>query len=815
MITRISTAVICATLVVAGLFGVRAEALPFTAESTARKSVKKSAGSVLTLNQDSRDLVFQDFPFQDLNGNTKNEPRYLAFVTTDSSVDDNYPGPSGICSGTTIEQVYWIDDYTDATRCVSVAENGVQGNNASYNPRIGGAAGDEGRYVAFESTATNLFSPKIPAGQQQVIIHDRKGDYSWLSTSKCVPVLDPAVEDNPGSTADVSLWGLSDDGKKALITSSGSNMIDNLKPECGGGGFNAVYIRDGSNCKEPSFGDCQTSILFDRFGFHASSVMLLDADAQNAAMSADATTTVFDSRATIPAQFNPDIGGFYDIYLHKTDRFSVISRSQVPRCSLSSELLPIRNDNDPANGDSTRPRIDGTGRYVVFESQATNLLVDTSNPNMVCKEANGSGFTYYYPSPKQTTYVSTGGFRQVYVYDAVTKTVELVSRANGASAGGNGASTNAWISRDAHYVVFESQATNLLAAATTARKNIFMYDRVQKKMFLVTPGTGGIGLDADATITHVSKSGLVVAYESRATDAVDPATNGGTNASGIQHVYLAQNSCPTDTDIDGVPDCLDLCPTDLLKTEPGSCGCGKAETDDDKDLVPNCIDSCPSDAGKTSVGQCGCGVSDKDTDKDTIADCVDACPTDNTKISAGSCGCGVAETDSDSDGTPDCADQCPSNSLKAIVSGCACADLKSSPGVCGCNVPDVDTNRNGVADCLDPSASTQPARPIVEITRTTPDNEAARYQIVAKLQSVSGTVLYSASLKGARKTLTKTTSRPTVVFGNLSRGTYELSYRMTIGSGGGQQVTKTTTVTVKVPGGIQPGQRSSIGSTRR
>jgi hypothetical protein len=814
----ISTAVFCTALVVASFSGATAQAQPFSAASTARKSVKKPGGVITNLSQDSRDLVFQDFPFQDRNGNTKNEPRYLAFVTTDSTVDDNYPGPSGVCTGTTTEQVYWVDDYTGAVRCVSVGWDGIQGNNASYNPRISGSSGDEGRYVAFESLATNLFAPKSPTGQQQVIIHDRKGDLSWLSTSKCVPKVSPAVEENPGSTQDVFLWGLSDDGKKALITSSGSHMIDNLKPECLSAGFNAVFIRDGSNCKDPSFGDCFTSVLFDRFGFHASSVMLLDKDAQNAAMNGDATISVFDSQATIPAQFNPDVAGFYDIYMHKSERFSVISRSQVPRCSLSSELLPIVNDNEPANGDSTRPRIDGAGRYIVFESQATNLVADTTNPNMICKEPNGSGFNYYYPAPKQVSYVPTGGFSQVYVYDAVTKTVEMVSRAHGLNTGGDNASANAWISRDAHYVIFESQATNLLATPTTAHKNIFMYDRVQKKMFIVTPGTGGNGLDADARISHVSKSGLVVGYESRATDAVNPATNGGSNAGGTQHVYLAQNSCPTDTDLDGVPDCLDLCPADLLKTEPGSCGCGKLETDDDKDLIPNCIDSCPSDSGKNSPGQCGCGVAETDTDKDTIADCVDQCPTDNTKTVVGACGCGVAEIDGDGDGVADCADQCPANASKATVNGCACTDLKSSPGVCGCNVSDADNNRNGVPDCLDPSSSTQPSRPIVEVTRTTPDNEPAQYQLIAKLQSVSGTVSYSVALKGARKTFTKTQSRPMVVFGGLGRGTYELSYSMTIGVGAGQQTTKTTTITVKLPGGIQPSQRSSIrlaGRARR
>jgi hypothetical protein len=69
--------------------------------------------------------------------------------------------------GNVTEQVYWADDYTGAVRCVSVAGDGAQGNSPSYNPRIGGAAGDEGSYIAFESIASNLFSPKIPGGQHR------------------------------------------------------------------------------------------------------------------------------------------------------------------------------------------------------------------------------------------------------------------------------------------------------------------------------------------------------------------------------------------------------------------------------------------------------------------------------------------------------------------------------------------------------------------------------------------------------------------------------------------------------------------------
>ncbi len=92
----------------------------------------------------------------------------------------------------------------------------------------------------------------------------------------------------------------------------------------------------------------------------------------------------------------------------------------------------------------------------------------------------------------------------------------------------------------------------------------------------------------------------------------------------------------TDSDGDGVADCVDQCPNDPLKTSPGACGCGEPDTDSDNDGVPDCIepppppppsDSCPDDPNKTSPGVCGCGVPDVDTDGDGVLDCLDNCPS--------------------------------------------------------------------------------------------------------------------------------------------------------------------------------------------
>ncbi len=73
--------------------------------------------------------------------------------------------------------------------------------------------------------------------------------------------------------------------------------------------------------------------------------------------------------------------------------------------------------------------------------------------------------------------------------------------------------------------------------------------------------------------------------------------------------------CLLDADQDGAKDCLDACPTDAQKSQPGVCGCGVAETDSDEDEIPDCRDGCPSDPRKQAGGICGCGISD------AIADC--------------------------------------------------------------------------------------------------------------------------------------------------------------------------------------------------
>ncbi len=82
---------------------------------------------------------------------------------------------------------------------------------------------------------------------------------------------------------------------------------------------------------------------------------------------------------------------------------------------------------------------------------------------------------------------------------------------------------------------------------------------------------------------------------------------------------------------DAGADTSDQCPDDPFKDAPGVCGCGIADTDSDFDGVADCVDKCP-------------GLNDTaDTDGDGVVDCMDECPRDKNKSKAGPCGC-LADT---------------------------------------------------------------------------------------------------------------------------------------------------------------------------
>ena len=112
---------------------------------------------------------------------------------------------------TNCEDVFVHDRQTGSTQRVSVASDGSQGNSHSYWPSISA----DGRYVAFESYASNLVSWDTN-GYIDIFLHDRQ-----TGSTQCVSL------SSDGSQGNNESWSpsISADGRYVAFASWASNLV--------------------------------------------------------------------------------------------------------------------------------------------------------------------------------------------------------------------------------------------------------------------------------------------------------------------------------------------------------------------------------------------------------------------------------------------------------------------------------------------------------------------------------------------------------------------------------------------------------------
>jgi uncharacterized repeat protein (TIGR01451 family) len=216
---------------------------------------------------------------------------------------------------------------------------------------------------------------------------------------------------------------------------------------------------------------------------------------------------------------------------------------------------------DGGSGDSFDPLISADGRYVVFESTATNLVAgDTNNTTdifafdvltrtiqLVSANTNGvpgNSFSFLSTITPDGHYAafesqasdlvtndSNGNWRDVFVRDLVAGTTTLVSANCNGTGSGNDYSYLPAISADGRYVAFESYAWDLAPGDFSAYvENVFRRDLLTGTTVLLSQNrvlTGG-GNDY-SYYTHISTNGSVVSFESDATDLIAEDANHNTD----------------------------------------------------------------------------------------------------------------------------------------------------------------------------------------------------------------------------------------------------------------------------------------------
>src|SRR5262245_20691605 len=145
--------------------------------------------------------------------------------------------------------------------------------------------------------------------------------------------------------------------------------------------------------------------------------------------------------------------------------------------------------NQPSQASGFAPGISADGHFVTFSSSASNLV----NDDLL-------------------------GLENVFVYDRVSDTIELITR--GSDGPANGASNFPKISGDGRYVVFQSIASNFVVGDTNGVSDIYLFDRMDRRMVLVSVAIVDSIANGPSITPNISEDGRQVAFASRATNLV-------------------------------------------------------------------------------------------------------------------------------------------------------------------------------------------------------------------------------------------------------------------------------------------------------
>jgi Tol biopolymer transport system component len=375
----------------------------------------------------------------DSNGDEANNGCSFADLSADGNVVAfcSYSDNLAPFDTNSLPDVFVRDLYSGTTELVSTDPYGVPGDLQSYVFRH--CLSFDGRFVAFQSFADDL---TIDTNfQSDIFIRDR-----WNRTTALVSVASNGVQGNGGS------WNptLSAYGSRLTFVSTSDNLVS------GDGNANGdIFLRDLNS---------GTTTLVSASANGGSS----NGWSGNATVSADGSMVALSSDASDLVNMG-DTAGHRDVFLADLAAGTTRYVSAIPAGEANGPSMSTSNDSDAP----TRPVLSKDGRYVAFESDATNLI-----------ESDGNGA------------------QDVFVADRTTGAMVRVS-VSSSGVEGNGKSWGPTISGTGRFVAFASVATNLVASdANGDKSDVFVHDRDPDANGVFDEGNG------TTTLASVDSSGI-------------------------------------------------------------------------------------------------------------------------------------------------------------------------------------------------------------------------------------------------------------------------------------------------------------------
>jgi Tol biopolymer transport system component/pimeloyl-ACP methyl ester carboxylesterase len=453
--------------------------------------------------------------------------RYVAFLSYASNI---VPGDTNERRDTFVH-----DRATGQTTRVNTAADGGEHNTGTGTPVLSA----NGRYVAFGAQDSNLV-PGDNNNAWDIFVHDRKtGETAWI-TQGSIPVEGADGEQSPSISAD---------GRYVVVNSGASNLVPGdtnwsvdtfVHDRTTGQTARVNLAADGSQADEiPYAAAISPDGRYVLFISYASNLVTGDTNQAadvfvtvnplfdsgtpsnqrpvvtllgNSSMSLTLGSVFMDPGATASDAEDGDltreiyVSGVVDTAVLGTTTLTYTVTDSAGQVSapasrtvtiktMPAEVFPLRvsgaPDGSDANAHSYYATLSANGRFIVFASDATNLVPGDTN-----------------------------GWGDIFIHDRTTgQKLRLSVAPDGSQA--NGSSNYPVISADGRYVAFCSWASNLVPGDTNGWPDIFVHDRATHQTTRVNVASDGTQANSNTdAVPSISADGRYVAFQSAASNLV-------------------------------------------------------------------------------------------------------------------------------------------------------------------------------------------------------------------------------------------------------------------------------------------------------
>ncbi|BAQ63741.1 Calx-beta domain-containing protein [Geminocystis sp. NIES-3709] len=383
-----------------------------------------------------------------------------------------------------VEDIYLYNKTTKTfINLTALKANGTPTTLGSSNPSISGS----GNKIVFESLEPNLASiPALP-GSDIFLVEDFSSTppkFTLLTAGYNNVSFNPFISQNGN-------WVVFE----TLATTQGGGAALTNVPDGGDGDRDIILLNLITN---------QTTWVSQVTNGGGNGV----GDSTNSSVSDDGRYVVFQSNVNNLIPTVTDTNGTTDIFLFDKNNNSL---------TLISKKINAVAPVTTANASSINPIISDNGRYIAYESVASDLVSVDSN-----------------------------GVRDIFVYDIQLGTNKLISlRPNGVQTTAD--SRNATISDNGEFIAFESNDASLVSSDNNNLTDIFIWNNDTISLFS-SDSAGNEGNKA-STNASISSDGQEVIFISNATnlDTSVPGQNGVT-----QELFVASATPPPNISIGNV-----------------------------------------------------------------------------------------------------------------------------------------------------------------------------------------------------------------------------------------------------------------------